>query len=1044
MKLLLFHVSDIHLSTQRFPDNHILGRAPEILSAVHSMFLTKEQIASVVMLVAGDIAYAGRKDEYDLALPFFKAIQDGLSKEFPAAERHAFFLPGNHDCDFDRDGQARQRLIVDPAADSLGDGSIIDIATSIQEEFFTFCQQFSGGTGSPKGLARLYAEHDLTVAGRRVVFRLMNSAWLSRMRESRALMLPVPYLAPRFKTAPAPDLVVTAFHHPYNWFDPTNATALRKLLEEQSDVIVTGHEHSADTYTKTGLSGEQNDYIEGGVLQENGDPSTSAFNVILIDFDSADQTLHHFEWTGGIYETVSPVVSRPFVRNRNRLKNEYLLKPKFDELLNHADTAYSHPKKEHVTLEDVFLYPDCIESEDKQTRPESPAAAGKVVTRSTTRVVPGKELISHILKKQRVCITAAERAGKTALARTLFKDLRKMGKIPLLLNGRDFKSASVRRLAAYLDGAFNEQYDGDLLARYWQLPKESRAVLVDDYHRLPETKDARDTFVAELLKRFEVVVFLGGGELRLAELVGREHESNYLWDFHHVEVMAFGHRLRAEFVRKWYRIGREGDDGDGAGGDRMVALEKTITGILGKDLLPPYPVYLLLLLQQIESANAHEISAASYGRLYGAVLTAYLAKTGAVSDLETKVAYLAELAYHLYDRKVDRLPDDAALAWHGEYCRRQLVQLDHARFLADLGRSQVLLVRDGEVSFRYKAGFYYFVAQHMSENLARPAVRDEVRRLCGQLHHEESANIVVFLCHLSKEPLIVNEVLANAGRLFAGEEETDILKDAAFTEGMLPTDKPVLQLTDPERNRLEALAHRDAAADDAELEDSSYLYRAASPPAEEEVDLATVNINQAVKTIQVAGQILRNYGGRLDGSRKLELAEACYALAMRMLKWIYKGFQENEEGLIAAARESICERHKRIDPTVAVQNANALVFGLLKLATFGLVKQVSHAIGLEKLSPVFDTLVERDDSVGRRLIDLSIRLDHYAAVPEAKIAKLHEDVSDSLIVTDVLRQLVFYRFYYFVAQHNVKQRICEQVGIKLVPALLDRDPKRNA
>jgi hypothetical protein len=119
------------------------------------------------------------------------------------------------------------------------------------------------------------------------------------------------------------------------------------------------------------------------------------------------------------------------------------------------------------------------------------------------------------------------------------------------------------------------------------------------------------------------------------------------------------------------------------------------------------------------------------------------------------------------------------------------------------------------------------------------------------------------------------------------------------------------------------------------------------------------------------------------------------------------------------------------------------VYGLLKLATFGLIKQVSIAIGIEKLSPVFDELVKRNDAIGRRLIDLSIRLDHYTAVPEATITKLNVDVSESLIVSDVLRQLVFYRFYYFVAPIAVKQRVCQGVGIKVVPALLDRDPKRN-
>jgi hypothetical protein len=354
-------------------------------------------------------------------------------------------------------------------------------------------------------------------------------------------------------------------------------------------------------------------------------------------------------------------------------------------------------------------------------------------------------------------------------------------------------------------------------------------------------------------------------------------------------------------------------------------------------------------------------------------------------------------------------------------------------------------VRSYLVSFRYKAGFYYFVAQYMAENITEQHIREEIKRLCGQTHREAAANIVVFLCHLSKDSLILDEVLGNAKRLFADVEETDILEDAKFTANLLPTaSKRVMELGNPEENRLRALEHQDASGNGAEREDATYSYKVNNEQAEElEADPATVSINQAVKTIQIAGQILRNFGGRLDGNRKLELADACYALTMRMLKWIYKGFEENEKGLIEAAKVSICERHNRIDPITANEQANAMVFGLLKLATYGLIKQVSTAIGLEKLTPVFEKLLERKSTIGRRLIDLAIKLDHYSNVPEATAKELKSDVKDSLIIMDVLRQLIFHRFYYFLAPMPVKQRVCNEMGIKLVPVLLDRDPKRN-
>src|SRR5206468_3838299 len=102
-----------------------------------------------------------------------------------------------------------------------------------------------------EGLDRLYCPHEFQVGGKRILVRTLNSAWTSRKKEGRMLMLPLKYLAERFPVQDNPAVAVTAIHHPYNWFEPENARALRKLLEESSDVILTGHEHSSSTYVKT-------------------------------------------------------------------------------------------------------------------------------------------------------------------------------------------------------------------------------------------------------------------------------------------------------------------------------------------------------------------------------------------------------------------------------------------------------------------------------------------------------------------------------------------------------------------------------------------------------------------------------------------------------------------------------------------------------------------------------------------------------------------------------------------------------------------------
>jgi hypothetical protein len=114
------------------------------------------------------------------------------------------------------------------------------------------------------------------------------------------------------------------------------------------------------------------------------------------------------------------------------------------------------------------------------------------------------------------------------------------------------------------------------------------------------------------------------------------------------------------------------------------------------------------------------------------------------------------------------------------------------------------------------------------------------------------------------------------------------------------------------------------------------------------------------------------------------------------------------------------------------------------MTTIGLIRHVAISVGLEKLAPVFNEVLKANPSLARRMIDLTIRLDHYTSFLVDQTLQLYKEVKHSLIVCAVLRQLVFDRFYYFTAPSNIKQLVCQQMDIKIQPILLDRDPKRNA
>ncbi len=116
-----------------------------------------------------------------------------------------------------------------------------------------------------------------------VLCRGYNTAWMSRKQERQAqLSFPIDAVPPDDRDG---GLVVSFFHHPYNWQEASQARVFRQRIEDTSDIVLTGHEHEAEVRSHLDAHRELTHYVEGDVLQDHTS-SRSGFNAILIDLTS--------------------------------------------------------------------------------------------------------------------------------------------------------------------------------------------------------------------------------------------------------------------------------------------------------------------------------------------------------------------------------------------------------------------------------------------------------------------------------------------------------------------------------------------------------------------------------------------------------------------------------------------------------------------------------------------------------------------------------------------------------------------------------------
>ena len=173
------------------------------------------------------------------------------------------------------------------------------------------------------------------------------------------------------------------------------------------------------------------DYLEGGALQLHGKQDGSEFNLVAIDFDRNLQAIAGFAWDGEKYTTEVDTVSVPLIRDPDKFRRRFRFTAEFFEGLQDPGAPYEHPSKSRMTLQDVFVYPDLLESELQ-------VKVGK------TRTLREQHL-DELLSRKRVLIVGEDLSGKSALARQVTLDLHHRGNSSSALVRQDVEVTEYRR-----------------------------------------------------------------------------------------------------------------------------------------------------------------------------------------------------------------------------------------------------------------------------------------------------------------------------------------------------------------------------------------------------------------------------------------------------------------------------------------------------------------------------------------------------------------------------------------------------------------------
>ncbi|HEY4933649.1 MAG TPA: metallophosphoesterase [Terriglobales bacterium] len=1026
MRVGVLHLSDIHF---RRGKNPVQLRVTEIASAINSV---AQGCGLFLTLVTGDIAFSGSAEEYAEASVFFAALDERIKAEGRCLR--TWMVPGNHDCTLPESENSLRAALIQGLLPSLPtlkpDEALLSQVLSVQSHYYAFR---NGDAPQPPPRTQLFGTTLIQEAGVTVQLNHYNTALLSRREEKQGeLSLPMQLITSGVAVSPEAILSLSLFHHSYLWLESNVAVAFRGHIERTSDVVFSGHQHFQHSFDKSNSTGERILYLEGSALQDEYNPQSSAFNILLFDIADSQQQLMTFRWSGALYKVTHDSGWQPLVRNV-AARMAFRLNAGSISYLSEPGSLFRHSRAGAVTFADIFVMPNI--------------QVGRLAIDASTKEIRSEAVVQYVRDNKRVIFQAPPLAGKTSLLKQLYKQLFESGDyIPVRLDGESIQGVpSEKKTPTSFWRAFVDQYEQSTLADFQQLSGAKRALLIDDWHKTKLNPEGRRIYLEIAKQYFDTIILFADDMFSLQELV--EKSTSSLFSFSHASIPEFRAELRGRLIEKWISLGQEYTASSRDLAREVEDTERLIRSVMGKNTLPSRPFIILTLLQAAQEGKTQSTEAGSFGYLYEVLVTTALsASQTATPQLEKKYVFLAMVAYEMFKTDAGSLSDYRVRQIASEYERSHLVKIDVDSMLADLVHVRALVKSDGNYSFAYTHLLYFFVARYYKDNLPRDdkrALTAEIEHMVDNIGSDRYSTILLFIVYFARNiSSVVKRLVENANRIYSGVPPADLVGGVGSIEDIAELSEVELPEEDADladqrtkrRRRLDAVENSRPA-----LTRTSYSDDLTDP---EKFRIGT-------KHIELLGQVLRNFPGSLPGPEKLEILCACYLLDLRLLAKLFdwlaaidrsareaadkKPSLDEEDADAAQAREAVARISKSI--------------GMLgRFAAVGMISKVSNSVGLSDLEAAYDATVE---AIGitdaTRLINVAIRLEHFGGFPESMVRALHREFKNRNAFADrLLLDLVLGHMIVYGVDRGVRHRMMSEFNLKPnVAAMLESGTSRR-
>lgn len=457
MRIAFLHLSDLHLQDSE-------GAHPGKLQAVVDSLVAYMPFEGIVIVLSGDIAASGERNQYKNAASFLGRLVSALKIKYSLIKKNTkvLIVPGNHDIDWG--GLSR----LDPATIRAFNKS--EKEKNLQHELRLMKNyfHFSNNNGcfftkeSKVEFGQLITRKILHFDnGYRIEANLINTAPFSCSTDDGLHYLSEDAIQLLTKASEA-DLSIVVMHHSPNWFEFSQKKELESVIAQRCSLAFYGHEHLPGTQHILYDNGSRIVQQAGGAWWQKSAPMLSEYHAAVFDSDTRKYTLSKFSWNSDLSIFASSMhqehtlMVKP-LRGTGLIYREDYISTVLEDTKNTIAQSIS----------DYFVFPPLRFDATKEY------SRGKTVNKM-------EDLVSFIKENKYVAIMGGSSSGKTTLLKMLFKELQ-FQYVVLYCGTDDITGRSQENILKEL---VQNTYGEGTYSSFQCIPPEKKIIIIDDLHRI--------------------------------------------------------------------------------------------------------------------------------------------------------------------------------------------------------------------------------------------------------------------------------------------------------------------------------------------------------------------------------------------------------------------------------------------------------------------------------------------------------------------------------------------------------------------------------